>query len=153
MRCKGRCRSTIPGNQDIEHGANQQRPDDADGHVALRILGLLRGGADGVKADVGKEDDSRAAHDTGPAELPRVPRLAGINGCQLAGLIGAHGAGDEEQHDGDFDEDDDVVEVGGFLDADDQQRGDQKATMITAGRLKIAVTCGRAPGSVPSALN
>ena len=36
------------------------------------------------------------------------------------------GAGDEQQHDGDFHHDNDVVEVGGFLDADHQQRRDDE---------------------------
>ena len=64
-------------DHDVEHGADQEGADDADGHVALRILGFLGGGADGVEADVGEEDDTRAGHNSRPAE---VAGLAGIGG-------------------------------------------------------------------------
>jgi len=43
------------GEQHVQHGADHQRADDADGHVLLRVLGLLRGGGDGVEADIGEE--------------------------------------------------------------------------------------------------
>ena len=48
---------------DIEHRAEQQRDEDADGHVALRIAGLFGVRRDRVEADVGEEDDRRPEHD------------------------------------------------------------------------------------------
>ena len=53
------------GHSDVEHGADDQRDDDADGQIALRVLGLLRGGGDGVEADVREEDVGRARADAG----------------------------------------------------------------------------------------
>ena len=50
--------------------------EDADGHVALRVLGLLRGGGDGIEADVGEEDDARRPEHAAPAELAEVRRCS-----------------------------------------------------------------------------
>ena len=71
---------------DVKHGANAQRTEQGDGHVALRIFRLLRGGGHGVKSDVGEENHARRAHHAAPAELPG-PIAGGTNGCQLAGLM------------------------------------------------------------------
>ncbi len=56
------------GDADVEDGADGERDDDADGHVALRVLGFLRGGGDGVEADVGEEDQARGEADAAYAE-------------------------------------------------------------------------------------
>ena len=47
------------GNEDVEHGAEQERAYEADRHVALRIARLFRRGRDRVEADVGEEDRCR----------------------------------------------------------------------------------------------
>ena len=47
--------------EDVEHGADQQRTDDADRHVARRVLRLGAGGGDRLEADVGEEDRRGAA--------------------------------------------------------------------------------------------
>ena len=52
---------------DVQNRADDQRGDDADGHVALWIAALLTGGGDGVEADVGEEDDGAAGEDAGEA--------------------------------------------------------------------------------------
>ena len=52
---------------DVEHRADGERAQDADRHVALRVLALFGGRRDGVEADEGEEDDGRAAHDAGDA--------------------------------------------------------------------------------------
>ena len=57
-------------HQDVDDGADDQAGDDADRHVALRVLGLLGGRGDGVEADVGEEDDGRGR------ERPRGSRWA-----------------------------------------------------------------------------
>ncbi len=43
------------GDQDVKRGTDQQRKNDSDGQVALRILGFLRGGRNCVKSDVGEK--------------------------------------------------------------------------------------------------
>ena len=43
-------------HQKIDHGADGQRSDQADGQVALGIAGFLGRGGDGIEADIGKED-------------------------------------------------------------------------------------------------
>ena len=53
------CHGTMPvstsRDADVQDGADHQRRDDADGHIALRIAALLAGRGDGVEADVGEE--------------------------------------------------------------------------------------------------
>ena len=48
-------------NEDVEQSAEQQRADQSERHVALRILGFLRRGRDRVEAHIGKEDRRRSA--------------------------------------------------------------------------------------------
>ena len=57
------------GHEDVEHGANKERADDADRHVTLRIFCLLGRGANGVEPYIGEEDNTGARHDTAPAEV------------------------------------------------------------------------------------
>ena len=51
----------------VDHGADRERAEDAEGHVALRVLRLLGRGRDGVEADVGEEHDRGALVDAAPA--------------------------------------------------------------------------------------
>jgi len=53
--------SPASAHQYVQHRADQQATEDADGHVARRILGFLRGGGDGIESDVGEEHDARGA--------------------------------------------------------------------------------------------
>ena len=64
-------------DQHVEHRADGERAEDADRHVALGVVRLLRRGRDRVEADIGEEDDGGAAHDAAPAVLPG-PRLGGM---------------------------------------------------------------------------
>ena len=54
------------GDEDVEDGAEQQAADQADRHVALRVLGFLGGGRDRVEADIGEEDRRRRADRADP---------------------------------------------------------------------------------------
>ncbi len=54
---------------DIEHGADDERAQNADRHVALRIMRLLRRGRHGVEADIGEEHYGRAAQYAAQAEF------------------------------------------------------------------------------------
>src|SRR6202000_125158 len=93
-----------------------------DRDVALRILGFLRGGGDGVEADIGEEDGAGATDD--PAD-PELAEFAGILRYErhIIGRMDIKDAdGDHRQHDRHLDEDDDVVDQGGFGDAAHQDQ-------------------------------
>ena len=76
------------GDDDIKHGADGQRSQDANGHVALGVLGLLRRRRDGVKANVSEEDDARPRAARRPSRSGAGSRgRAGTKGCQLARLM------------------------------------------------------------------
>jgi hypothetical protein len=113
------------GNQNVEDGADHQRTKNADGHILLRILGLLGRGGDGVKADVGKEDRGRAERNAVQAEVA-VP-VGRRNEWDASYAWQARDAEeeiaakhDENADDRQLDNHDCRVQVGRFLDADDQ---------------------------------
>ena len=120
------------GDQDVEHGADQQRADDADRHVPLRVLGLLRRGAHRVEADVGEEDHAGAGHHPAPAEGAPDRQPVGTHCLRrnervpVGRVHRVDRADDEEQHHRDLHDHDHVVDVGRLLDADHQQRGDDR---------------------------
>src|SRR5208337_4720191 len=96
-------------HRDVQHGADHQRGDDAARQVALRILAFLGGGGDGVKADVGEENDRTAGEDSRPA--------VGSVGVPIGGVHESRGEADEYHNGHDLQEDHDVVGFRGFLDA------------------------------------
>ena len=99
---------------DIKRGADQQRSDDADGQIALRILGLLRGGRDRVESDIGEENVRRSGADAGePIGRERLPVAAPVAGVHIA-----EAQADHEQHHRDLDDHDGRVEARALLDAD-----------------------------------
>jgi len=59
---------------DVKNRADQQGNDDADGKIALGILGFLSGGGDSVKSDICKKDVR------GASPMPEKP--IGANECQ-----------------------------------------------------------------------
>ena len=75
------------GDRDVEHGTDRERAENADRHVLLRILGLLRRRGHRVESDVREEDHARPADDAVPAVLARGPPAAGTNGSQLSRLM------------------------------------------------------------------
>ena len=104
------------GDGDIEHGADDQRGDDADGQVALRIAAFFGGGGDGVEADVGEEDDGAAGEHARPA--------VGHEGMPVAGMDEADGGEDEDEDGDELDADHHVVGRGRLADAADQDDGE-----------------------------
>src|SRR5690606_19443947 len=50
----------------IKNGTNHQRTEDANRHIAFRILGLLCGGGYGIKTNEGEEYNGRATQYTTP---------------------------------------------------------------------------------------
>ena len=137
------------GNQDVQHGADQQRTDDAERHVALRVLGFLAGGGHRFEADVGEEHDRCGAEDAAPAVFAflagrfrdeRIP--VGLQGIEVLDHVPADDD-DEGDDDRGLDGDDDVVDLGAFRHADDQQaaeqQADQEGRQVEQGGDRIAV--------------
>ena len=78
------------GDGDVKDGADDERGDDADGQVALRVAALLGRGGDGIEANVGEEDDGAAGEHARPA--------VGHEGVPVAGVNEADGREDEDQN-------------------------------------------------------
>src|SRR5256885_15448097 len=57
----------------IQYGRDDQRADDTERQVALRVARLERGRRGRIETDIGEEDDGRALHHPGPAEMPADP--------------------------------------------------------------------------------
>ena len=55
------------------------------GMSRLRIARLLRRRRHRVEADIGEEDDARAAHDAAPPNSPNVPVFGGMKDVVRAG--------------------------------------------------------------------
>ena len=106
------------GDDDVEGGADDERADDANRQVVRRVLAFLGARRDGIEADVGEEDDGRAAEDARDAE-----RHEGLPVHRVDVWDG------EQQEDGDgreLDPDEDAVELRALLRAADQQDGEQQ---------------------------
>ena len=105
-------------HQNIENGADHQRTQNADRHIARGILGFLRRSGNGVKADIGEENYRCAAADAGPSILAadagvwRHKRMP-VNLHQLRMIQQIVTAdGDKHNQDADLYIDDGGVEVG-----------------------------------------
>ena len=96
---RGVVQQSLPGHQagehhhhgDVKDRANDERGDDADGQVALRVFAFLGGGGDGIEADVGEENDRAAGENSGPA--------IGREGMPVRGVNEMRGE-NHEDHDG-----------------------------------------------------
>ena len=100
------------GEEHVEHGANQERAENADGHVPFRVLRFLRRRAHRIEADVGKEDDGCAAKNARPAVVAKSTGVFGNEGREVFGsniLKANHNKGDDHQN---LQQDHDVVEEG-----------------------------------------
>jgi len=64
---------------DVQHRADHERGDDRRVGVALRILALLGRGGNGVKPDVGEEDDGATGEDSRPAIGSEGMPVGGVN--------------------------------------------------------------------------
>ena len=106
------------GNADVEDRADDQRTDDADGKIALRIFGFLRRGGDGIEADVGEKDDRAAGDD--PAEARGSERLP-------VGGMDQHAADDQKRKDrANLHGHDHVIGFGGFPHSAHEQYGQEE---------------------------
>ena len=118
-------------DRDIEHRAYRQRAENPDRHVALRVLGFLRGGRNGVEPDIGEE------HHRGAAQNAAQPELALANVwrneiarrvCRGHPMRRAHercGDGDEHQNNDELDGDDHHVGSRRLTHPDNEHRRDR----------------------------
>jgi hypothetical protein len=153
----------LPGNEtgeadgdgDVEHGADDQRGDDADGKIALGIAALFGGSGDGIEADVGEEDDGAAGEHARPA--------VGHEGMPVAGMDEADGGEDEDEDGNELESHHHVVGGGRLADAahqnhrdehDDEEGGNVEAE-VPAGVVEVVAgeilqTGGKIGGRDPS---
>ena len=87
----------------------------------------MGGSGDGIKADVGEEDDSGTGEDTTPTVLAETSGVFRNKGDPVVGINIGRAAEDEEDDDGELDDDDDVIEAGGFTDPDHEKNGGGQA--------------------------
>ena len=113
-------------HQDIEDGADDQRAQDPDRHVLLRSSCLLRGGRDGVEADIGKEHHRRAAQDAAPAELAERAGVRRDEGDPVRSGHVDHADNDDDADDEQLERHHDVVDACRFPGAEHQQAGEQQ---------------------------
>jgi hypothetical protein len=84
--------------QQIEDSADQQAADQADRHVALRILGLFGRGRDGVEADVGEEDRGRGAQYACAGRAQGVAPASRGERLEVVHVAADHRHGDDDEH-------------------------------------------------------
>src|SRR5450755_1954279 len=93
--------------QDVENGAEGERAQDSDRHIAPRILRFLGRCRDRVETDKGKKDDTGAAENAAPAMLKHafMPWRARRNQERsvIGGVDEAPANGDKHNDDGDLD--------------------------------------------------
>ena len=106
------------GNSDVENRADDQRTDDADGKIALRIFGFLRRGGDGIETDVGEKHDCAAGDNPGEAR--------GSEGLPVGG-IDQHAADDQKRENrANLHGHDHIIGFGGFSHAAHEQHGEEE---------------------------
>ena len=103
---------------DVEHGADEQRCDDARRHVVRGVLRLLCRGRDGVNAEVGEDDDGGAGGDAGEAERHE--------GLPVRRVDGRRGEEQEQEDGGELDADEDFVDRDALAHAAHEQAGQEE---------------------------
>ena len=129
-------------DEHVETRADDERREDADRHVTLRVARLLCGRRNRVEADIGEEDHAGAAQDAAPSE---AAELTGVGRHERLPVFRRHehaADADDQQDHGNLDRDDDRVDSRRFFDADDQQNRDGERDQTSAGRLRMAVAAG-----------
>ena len=117
------------GDRDEEKRDDEQRAEEADGKIALRVFGFLRGGGHAVESDVGEENRPGAAEDAAPPVLPEGAAVRWDERGQVGHGLGAVAEKipdtetDEREEHADLDRDHQVVEVGGLLNPDEENIG------------------------------
>ena len=103
-------------HQNVEHRTHDQRTDDPDGHVGLRISCFFGVGRDRIEADIREEDHAGGAEHAGPA--------VGHEGRPIARVDVADARHDHENHRRDLDQDHQGIEAAALTYSDDQHCGD-----------------------------
>ena len=110
------------GHGNVKNRADEQGNDDADGKIALGILGFLSGCGDGVKSDICEKDVRGASPDAGKTHRrERMPVVAPVGKVDVV-----DSQTDDEEHDRHFDGHDGGIEASALFDADDQDRRDDQ---------------------------
>src|SRR4030095_5291354 len=107
---------------------------DSLGHILLWVACFLRGSRNSIESDIGKEDHTGSSKHARPAILAKSSFIRRDEGRPvgtghsrvLREPVGSDA--EEDQQYGHFYNNDEVVEVGGFLDTDDENRGDERDT-------------------------
>ena len=76
-----------PGDQNIKDRTDRKRAQNADRHITLRILCFLGRGRNGVKSDVGKEDDRRPGNNTAKAIRHEFRTAGSSDGAADADIV------------------------------------------------------------------
>src|SRR6185437_14925423 len=111
------------------NGADDQRPENSDRHVAVRVLGLLRRSGNRVEPNVSEKDDSGAAQNAAPAELSKMTlvrrneRMPVRKRERRVPGEEDNSQADEDKQNRHFDDHDRGVEVRGFADPFNQYGG------------------------------
>src|ERR1043165_7285282 len=108
-------------NQNVEDGTDEQRSNDGNRHVFLRISRFLSRRAYGIETDIGEKHNPRTGHDSAPAEMPVSARWWNER-MPVRSSNGVRSSHDKEQYHDDFHEHDKIIEVGRFFNPDDEQR-------------------------------
>src|SRR5262249_46351336 len=93
-------------------------------HIALGILCLLRCRTDSVEPDVCEKHYPSALHHAAPAEMPARAGAGRDERMPVSGIDAVSRTDDEEQHHCYFYKHNDVIDIGGFANADYEQQGD-----------------------------
>ncbi len=112
------------GHQHVQDRADDETGENAERHVALRILRFLRRRGDRVEADVGEEDDAGGADDAAPAELAPHARVLRNERLPVVGGDVERTEADHQHHDADLDRDHDRVRQRRLADAEHEDDGD-----------------------------
>ena len=110
-------------DDDVDDGAHGQRAEQADRHVALRVLGFTGSGGDRIEADVREEHDGGGAEDAAPAELTRHAGVFRNERVPVGRVDVGRADADEQADDGDLDRHDDRVDERRLGHAHVQQAG------------------------------
>ena len=115
------------GHKDVQHRADQQRPNDANRHVLLRVLSFLARRRNGLKSDIGKEHNRRGTQDAAPTKLALLGTGWRNEGAPIAfqslEILDDEPAANQDEGNDDcaFDGHNHVVDAGAFRDTYDQQ--------------------------------
>src|SRR6185437_10176676 len=108
--------------RDVENRADDERDEDAAGHVLLGIARLLRRRRHGVEPNAGDEDHAGAAQHAAPTVLAEGAGVRRHEGMPVAGVDVLDAEGDEQDEHEHLDDDDHRVEFGRLANAHDEDR-------------------------------